>query len=260
MNAITIITVVKNHEIGLERTISSVLDQEFRDWELLIVVGESVDKTKLISRAYVQLYDNIKVIDQIGNGIYEAMNQGLKLVNSKFVWFLNAGDVFYDSNSLSLGLFKAQELEADIVIGGHSVQGQENTRTYVYSEKRLRINQFAFTRRGSCHQSMIYKTETLKKIKGFNTEYLICSDFESVLKILLLGKVFRVQHLFSSVEPGGGADKNIEFVMLERQRVRRKILTPIPSIFMGVPWTLLAIAKIKLKRSFVPPRLSRALK
>ena len=247
---ISIITVVKNHEVGLKETIKSVVSQDFGDWELIIVVGSSLDNTKVIAKCYENKYENVRVVNQEGNGIYEAMNLGLSIARGNYVWFMNAGDCFYDSKSLSSGLAKIQEFNADLCIGGHSVQGMEKRRTYAYSEKRLKASVFAFTRRGACHQSMIYKRDSLIAIGGFCTEYLICTDFDSALRIMTIGQAVRINSLVSRVEPGGGADKNLKFVILEKQRVRKAHLSKFIVIVVGLPWTFLALSKIYFKKWF----------
>jgi glycosyltransferase involved in cell wall biosynthesis len=248
MVKVSVITVARNHEIGLSKTLHSIVNQNFRDWELLIVVGDSVDNTRAVALAYQEEYRNVRVYDDVESGIYKAMNQGLAVAKGKFVWFMNAGDLFHSSSSLRDAIGIAEELGADLCIGGHSIQGMENRRTYLYSQKRLKKNFFAFTRRGACHQSMIYKTETLLKLGGFSDRYSICADFDSVLKILNGGRAYRLNLLLSKIEPGGGADNNLKFVILERQRVRRNQIAPFFWISIGIPWTILALAKLLAKK------------
>lgn len=256
MVKVSIITVARNHEIGLSKTLHSIVSQNFKDWELLIVVGDSVDNTRKVALDYQEKYKNVRVYNDVESGIYKAMNQGLTMARGKFVWFMNAGDLFYSSSSLRDAIGIAEELDADLCVGGHSIQGAEKRRTYLYSQKRLKKNFFAFTRRGACHQSMIYKTETLLKLGGFNDKYLICADFDSVLKILNAGKAYRLNLLLSKIEPGGGADKNLKFVILERQRVRRNQIVPFFWILIGIPWTILALAKLLARKALLKVKLN----
>ena len=88
----SIITVVFNGENEIEKTINSVLNQSFDDFEYIIIDGKSTDKT--LSK--IKKYDDnrIKVISESDNGIYDAMNKGLKIVKGKVVGILNCGDLF----------------------------------------------------------------------------------------------------------------------------------------------------------------------
>src|SRR5271157_3624714 len=96
---ISIITVVYNGEKVLLRTIESIANQTFRDIEYIIIDGSSKDGT-------VGIIENnnhsiTKWISEPDKGLYDAMNKGLRMARGEYVLFLNAGDQFYEKNTLA---------------------------------------------------------------------------------------------------------------------------------------------------------------
>lgn len=96
---LTIITVCYNAQTLIRNTIESVLGQTFQDFEYLIIDGKSTDDTVSIVREYIN-DSRIKVFVEKDFGIYNAMNRGICRASGKFIYFLNAGDVFYESDTL----------------------------------------------------------------------------------------------------------------------------------------------------------------
>jgi glycosyltransferase involved in cell wall biosynthesis len=95
---VTVITVVRNAEGYIERTINSVVNQTYRNKEYLIVDGHSTDRTLDILRTYDQHLDYW--MSEPDRGVYDAMNKGIDLATGTWLIFINAGDVFFDEHAL----------------------------------------------------------------------------------------------------------------------------------------------------------------
>ena len=94
---ISIITVVKNNKDTIEKNILSLINQNYKNYEHIIIDGGSEDGTVEIIKKYQK---NIKYfISEKDNGIYEAMNKGIKILKNDIIVFCNSGDFFY-RNSL----------------------------------------------------------------------------------------------------------------------------------------------------------------
>ena len=92
-NKLSIITVVKNSKINIEKTIKSVLEQDYKNLEYIIIDGNSDDGTLEILNRYK---DKISlIISEKDQGIWDAMNKGIKLAKGNIVGFLNSGDIYY---------------------------------------------------------------------------------------------------------------------------------------------------------------------
>ena len=86
---ITIITICYNAQSTISRTLESIQAQTYIDLEYLVIDGASRDATlELVSR----LAPRARVFSERDQGIYDAMNKGLKHATGDYVWYINAGD------------------------------------------------------------------------------------------------------------------------------------------------------------------------
>ena len=90
---LSIITVVKNDEKNIQKTIRSIVDQKKMEYEYIIIEGRSSDKTLEKILKYKKKID--KIISKKDKNIYHAMNKGIKLANGEIIVFCNSGDFFY---------------------------------------------------------------------------------------------------------------------------------------------------------------------
>lgn len=151
---VSIITVVYNGEQFLERTIKSVLEQSYPNIEYIVVDGASKDGALEIVRKYE---DRIaRWVSEPDKGIYDAMNKGMKLATGDYYWFMNAGDVVYDPETLSLAMELAPG--AQIIYGDTLMLNEDYTeegmREYKKLPEHLTVDDM---RLGMvvCHQSII---------------------------------------------------------------------------------------------------------
>ena len=93
---VTVITVVFNDVFNIKKTIDSVLSQTYTNLEYIIIDGGSSDGTIELISEYEGKIDVI--ISEKDNGIYDAMNKGIKKSTGYWLNFMNCGDVFYDSD------------------------------------------------------------------------------------------------------------------------------------------------------------------
>ena len=99
----SVVTVVFNGSSVIEKTIESVLNQEYEPYEYLIFDGKSTDNTlEIVNRyqdAFKQKGISFVVVSEKDTGIYNAMNKGVKAAKGDFISFLNAGD-WYELDAL----------------------------------------------------------------------------------------------------------------------------------------------------------------
>lgn len=89
----SIITISYNSEKTIETTINSVLAQTYTDYEYIIVDGASKDSTMGIIKKYEPLFGGkMKWISEPDNGIYDAMNKGIKMAKGKIIGIVNSDD------------------------------------------------------------------------------------------------------------------------------------------------------------------------
>ena len=95
----TIITVVKNDEKNISKTIESVISQQFSEFEYIIIDGFSSDNTKYIIKQYND--PRIRFFSINDNSFYEALNFGIKMSIAKYIVMLHSGDLFYNEKVLN---------------------------------------------------------------------------------------------------------------------------------------------------------------
>lgn len=94
MNKLSIITVNLNNQEGLNKTIESVIVQDFSDFEFIIIDGGSIDGSREIIEHYS---DKINFwTSEPDSGVYQAMNKGIANAKGKYLLFLNSGDFLAD--------------------------------------------------------------------------------------------------------------------------------------------------------------------
>lgn len=99
---ISIVTVSYNSETTIERTIKSILEQNFTDYEYIIVDGASTDSTVDVIRKYEPLFNGrMKWVSEPDKGIYDAFNKGCKWAKGNYIWIVNSDD-FIEPNSLRI--------------------------------------------------------------------------------------------------------------------------------------------------------------
>jgi glycosyltransferase involved in cell wall biosynthesis len=178
---ITVITVVFNAEKSLERTIQSVIAQDYGHIEYIIIDGGSKDNTVDIIKKYT---DKITFwISEPDDGIYDAMNKGIDKAKGDWIYFLGAGDVMLN------------------VAGKISSQLKNNNTVYYGDVYRLdflrlydgRFSPFKLAVNNICHQAIFYPTIALKKYK-YNTKYKLQADHN--LNMQLYGdKQFQLKYI-----------------------------------------------------------------
>ena len=249
MARVSVITIVKDHAAGLEVAAYSLFKQSYFDWGLVIVVGKSGDASVAVAQGLQQFDPRIVIINQIGSGIYGAMNEGLGIASGEFIWFMNAGDEFFSKSTLAQAVNQISKTNSGVVIGGYRVEGANPKRSFHGTDGNVSEWGFAFNRRGGCHQAMIFQTSCLKEIGGFDTSYSLAADFDLVLRIIQKSRAYRVAEIYATIEPGGRADQGIFLVHSEKHQIRRRLLGgPIVS-FTSFLWTSLARLKITFRQT-----------
>ncbi|MEL1255512.1 glycosyltransferase family 2 protein [Flavobacterium sp. DGU38] len=181
---ITIITVNYNNREGLQKTIYSVLDQKFQDFEFIIVDGGSTDGSKQI----IENCDRVDYwISEKDSGIYNAMNKGIKAATGDYIIFMNSGDCFYSINVLDT-IKNEFDNNIDILFGNAFFVTTNKRFEVEYPDK---LNFSFFYTNSLCHQSTFYKREIFDG-NLYNEDLKIVSDWEfNIRNICLKNKSYK---------------------------------------------------------------------
>lgn len=179
----SIITVTYNAAPFLERTLQSVLGQTYPGIEYILIDGKSEDNTVEIIRQY---QDRLSYWhSEPDEGLYDAMNKGLRQATGDYVWFINAGDTFYTNNTLRevADLIRSENTMPDILYGETMIVGRNGKALglrRLRAPERLTWRSF---RMGMlvCHQSFVVKREIAP---AYDTRYQLSSDIDWCIRCL----------------------------------------------------------------------------
>ena len=184
---LSIITINRNQRTGLAQTLASVEAQTFRDFEHIIIDGASDDGSIDEIRTYAERMD-VRLsywCSEQDSGIYNAMNKGLVYAQGDYVFFLNAGDLFYDACVLEK-IFGTREWDADVIYG--DMLGFDATRTsqMKYAEP-LTLEFFYIT--SIAHQGSFTHRACFEG-RVFDERFRIVSDWAFFLELFMEGARF----------------------------------------------------------------------
>ncbi|GAL76685.1 glycosyltransferase [Nonlabens ulvanivorans] len=97
----SIIIPTYNASSTLATAIDSILSQTFTSFEIIIMDGESSDTTVQIAKSFLNLDHSISITSQSDDGIYDAMNNGIKKARGLYFYFLGADDYLIDTKVLA---------------------------------------------------------------------------------------------------------------------------------------------------------------
>lgn len=171
-NIISIITINYNDKSGLSKTIESVKNQSFKDFEFIIIDGGSTDGSTDLIEQNKQIITHW--VSEKDTGVFNAMNKGIKVATGNFVIFMNGGDCFYNEKVLE----EVNQLltpEYDIYYGDNYKVSPNSKRLKTYPEK---LNFSFFYSSSINHQSTFIRKSLFEDHFYYNENYKIASDWE----------------------------------------------------------------------------------
>jgi len=197
-NKITIITVTKNSEKYLEKNILSVINQNYKNYEHIIIDGKSTDKTIDI----VNKYENkIKYfISEKDKGLYDAMNKGIKKSTGDIIGILNSDDIYYKKSLVVVNNYFNKYKDLDFLFG--SVH--KHRLLYGYEPHKIKWT-FGFY---STHSiGFFIKKDAQKKVGFYNIKYKYSADYDLFYRLIvkkkMIGIATKKNEVFGRFRSGG---------------------------------------------------------
>jgi glycosyltransferase involved in cell wall biosynthesis len=173
---LTVVTVTRNAEATLERTLKSVRRQTYPHLEHIVVDGASSDGTIALIRQYA---DRLKWVSEPDRGLYDAMNKALGMASGDYLCFLNAGDAFHAPDTVERIMEGAP---ADILYGETAIVDDRGAFLHM---RRLKapgtLTPDSFKQGMTvCHQAFIVKRALAEP---YDLSYRFSSDFDWCLRM-----------------------------------------------------------------------------
>lgn len=200
---ISIITVVRNGEKHLEECINSVLGQKFKDFEYLVIDGNSSDNTRNIIKKYEPKIDFY--LSENDQGIYDAFNKGMKYVRGKYFGYVNSDDILNPNALEILSRYINSYPEKDFFFGA-----VKKHWGVLYGYKPWKVS-FSWGFYSSHSTGFFIKTSSSKKVGEYNLKYKFSADYDyfyrMIVKHKLKGIGTKKTELFGIFRRGGFSSK-----------------------------------------------------
>jgi glycosyltransferase involved in cell wall biosynthesis len=206
---VTVVTAVRNAREDLIRTRRSVLSQQGVNVQHVVIDGGSTDGTMSLLSDWAKEKD-FTFVSEPDSGVYEAFNKGLRLADGECVGFLNAGDVYQDSQVLSDVVATLSETGVDLIFGDIDITERDCLDTVT---RRYRAHGFVPTHleQGFMppHPSMYVRKTVYDAVGSFSEEFRIAGDFEWAIRAFLKCRVNSryLERTFVRM-PAGGLSNN----------------------------------------------------
>ena len=203
---ISIITVTKNSEKFLHQNILSVKSQHYKNYEHIIVDGNSTDKTIKIIHSYKKKIKFIK--NKYDKGLYHAMNVGIKKSSGDIIGILNSDDIYYKNCLKYVNKYFNKYQDIDFLFG--SVLKYR----LLYGYRPWKIN-FSFGFYSTHSVGFFIKKKAQDKIGGYNLKYKYSADYDLFLRMIkkhkLNGMATKKNEIFGKFRKGGLSSR-IKFI------------------------------------------------
>lgn len=213
---VSIITVVLNNKKFLEKSILSVLNQNYKNIELIIIDGGSTDGTLDIVKKYKSKINFL--ISEKDNGLYDAMNKGIKNSKGSIIGILNSDDIYY-SNAISTAVnYFINNKNIDFLFGGVI----KHKLLHGYKPWKIYWS-FGFY---SAHSIGFFITRKAQmKVGYYNTKYKYSSDYDlfyrMIIKKNMTGMSTKKSEVFGKFRRGGISSKITFFeYLMETIKIR----------------------------------------
>lgn len=212
---ISIITATYNSEATIRDTLESVNAQTYPHIEHIIVDGNSKDNTLEIVKKYGKRVSIL--ISEPDNGIYDAMNKGIRAATGDVIGILNSDDFFTSNDVISAVVSTFKNNDIDAVYGDVHYVHPHNLNKCVryYSSAVFKPSLFKFGLMPA-HPSFYVKRSCYEKYGLYSLEYKIASDFDLLIRFLHTHKI-KYKYLkkdFVTMRMGGVSTKNLNSRML----------------------------------------------
>lgn len=214
---VTIITVCFNSEATIRRTIESILHQTYAHIEYIIIDGDSKDRTLDIIKEYRESFgERLRIVSEPDEGIYDAMNKGIRLATGALIGILNSDD-YYEENAVEKIVDAWDKSGMQILYGMmRTLKDNKEYMVSLYSHQFLNEHMIL-------HPATFVTKDVYDKIGLFDTKYKIVADLDFILRayesqIVRFVPVYSVIANFSPSGISGTIEGHLEGLRCRRDR------------------------------------------
>ncbi|UAY50668.1 glycosyltransferase family 2 protein [Ferruginibacter albus] len=201
---VTIITVTYNASKYLDDCINSVIRQDYNDIEHIVIDGCSKDNTIDIIKKYESHI--AKWISEKDNGMYDAINKGMKMATGEVIGILNSDDVLASEDVITKIAETFKTSKVDCVYGDLTYVDPQNTDKILRFWKGGKYNRNRFLYGWMpAHPTFYIRKEVVEKYGGYESHYFTAADYEFMARYLYRHRIsaFYLEKLIVRMRTGG---------------------------------------------------------
>ena len=238
---ISILIATFNSGKTLQACLDSVLEQDYEDWECILVDGKSKDNTLSIIDEYERKDSRFRHISEPDSGLYDALNKGISLAKGYWIYVLGSDDRLTKNGLASLA--SCINADSSVVYGDMIVEYADKSNRQI-PPKNIELIKYYMP---ISHQAVIVKTNDARALGGFDLRYKVRGDYNMIQQLYLLGKVFQYVNVPIAFCCVGGLSTRFSSMIkydLERYQInKRNRSNKFPFLF----WALVEIKSLLIE-------------
>ncbi len=255
---VSVVIATYNKGKHIENAIESVLNQTYKNTEIIVIDDGSTDNTKRILEPYIK-NKKIKYIYQKNTGSGSARDNGIKISQGKYLAILDSDDFWCDQDKIKKQV-KFFEKHSDYVLVGGGIikinEKGEKVAKYIYPENDKDIRRLILINNRFAHSTVIFKKDSWKLVGGYCSEGDRSNDWNLWLKLGKIGKFYNFQEYFTSYLEGkqNTSSYNIRRNLKNDIKMKKRYRNDYPyfwrAIFLG--WTYYFYSFFPFKKQLYP--------
>jgi glycosyltransferase involved in cell wall biosynthesis len=218
---ISIITVVYNNEKTIKDAMQSVLGQSYIDIEYVIIDGNSNDNTVNLINEYKERLGYF--ISEKDNGLYDAMNKGIKACTGDVIGILNSDDLYQDLDVINDVMQQFNnDPELDILYGDLVYVKSDDINKIVRNWKSKNYsNNFFENANVPPHPALFVRSKVYKEEGLFNLDYKLAADYEFMLRVFKKHhfKSKYINRLIIKMRLGGATNQSFSNIVNQNKEI-----------------------------------------
>lgn len=210
---ISIIIPTYNSEKQISIALRSIVNQSFKDIEVIIMDGLSTDKTVEIAEKYKSKISQLRIFSEKDSGIYDAMNKGVVKANGNWLYFLGSDDYLYEKTTFKNISKYLLTNKYDFVYGN------------IYSDRFNgeydgEFNYVKLAKQNICHQAIFFNKKIFNTIGNFNLKYKSHADWDHNIRCFYSSEIKKkfINRIVANYADGGFSSLNFDKVFEKEKK------------------------------------------
>lgn len=185
---LSIITINRNNVTGLEKTLQSVANQTFKEFEYIVIDGASTDGSVEVIKKYELQFAHLKWVSESDSGIYNAMNKGLHMATGEYIQILNSADCLAANDVTERMLAVHENAGRPNILYGNMIKCYSDGRNVVdKSFAGQEITMLGMYTGTLNHDPAYIRRDLFEKYGYYDESLKIVSDWKWYLQAIILG-------------------------------------------------------------------------